>query len=231
MKYFNFANHDQSNTQPETLLTLIDLSPSMDHDDWKPSRKAGAISANKELIKLKQKSHPQDHVGIIGFSSSATLLHPPVCLNKGSGSLKRALKRNVDSLGTNFTSALELAEKHLCGRPSENFFTKALAKIFCEEDTSPKVPTRSNGPQRIIMLTDGEHTHFSSPLKVASRLKNAGVIIDCIGIGGSPADVDEDILKQIASQNPDGSRRYCFIGDQQQLLRKYQTLASHIRPV
>jgi len=175
MKYLNFANHDQSNTQPETLFTLIDLSPSMDDDDWKPSRKAGAISANKELIKLKQKSHPQDCVGIIGFSSSATLLHPPVCLNKGSGSLKRALNRNIDSLGTNFTSALELAERHLCGRSSENFFTKALAKIFCEEDTSPKVPTRSNGSQRIIMLTDGEHTHFSSPLKVASRLKNAEI--------------------------------------------------------
>jgi hypothetical protein len=85
--------------------------------------------------------------------------------------------------------------------------------------------------RRIIMLSDGEHNCGGSPKSVASRLKNAGVIIDCIGIGGSPEDVDEELLKEIASNNPDGSVRYCFIGDQTQLLRKYKTLASHIRPV
>ena len=170
-------------------------------------------------------------MGIIGFSSNATLLHPPICLDKNSGSLEGALRRANGSCGTNFTAALELAESCLCGRPIENFFTKALAKIFCEEDATPKTPTRRNGPQRIIMLTDGEHNARSLPLAAASRLKNAGVVIDCIGIGGSPADVDEKLLKQIASQNPDGSPRYCFIGDQQQLLRKYQTLAHHIRAI
>jgi hypothetical protein len=55
------------------------------------------------------------------------------------------------------------------------------------------------------------------------------VIIDCIGIGGSPKDVDEKLLKEIASRNHDGSIRYCFIGDQQQLLRKYENLAHHIK--
>ena len=81
------------------------------------------------------------------------------------------------------------------------------------------------------MLTDGEYNKGGSPLMVASRLKNAGVIIDCIGIGGSPGDVDEENLKQIASRNANGSIRYCFIGDQQQLLQKYQSLARHIQAV
>ena len=79
------------------------------------------------------------------------------------------------------------------------------------------------------MLTDGEYNQGGSPIPVASRLKKAGVIIDCIGIGGSPGDVDEELLKEIASCNPDGSIRYCFIGDQQELLRKYETLAHHIK--
>jgi len=43
--------------------------------------------------------------------------------------------------------------------------------------------------------------------------------------------VDESRLKKIASCNPDGSIRYCFIGDQQDLIRKYESLAHHIRPV
>ena len=81
------------------------------------------------------------------------------------------------------------------------------------------------------MLTDGEHNGSESPQPVADRLKNAGVVIDCIGIGGTPADVDEQMLKTIASHNPDGTIRYCFIGDQQALIRKYETLARHIRPV
>ena len=86
-------------------------------------------------------------------------------------------------------------------------------------------------PQRIILLTDGEHLGDENPIHIATRLKRAGVIIDCIGIGGSPKDVDEKLLKQIASRNPNGSIRYCFIGDQQKLLRKYQTLAHHIRAI
>ena len=79
------------------------------------------------------------------------------------------------------------------------------------------------------MLTDGEHLGDENPVTIAARLKKAGVIIDCIGIGGSPKDVDEKLLKQIASRNSDGSVRYCFIGDQQELIRKYQSLAQHIR--
>lgn len=84
--------------------------------------------------------------------------------------------------------------------------------------------------KRIILLTDGEHNTGSCPLKVASRLKSAGVVIDCIGIGGSPHDVDEKLLKSIASRNPNGSIRYCFIGDKHLLLKKYESLARHIRP-
>ena len=80
-------------------------------------------------------------------------------------------------------------------------------------------------------MTDGDYNVGGSPLRVAQRLKKAGVTIDCIGIGGSEEEVEEEKLKTIASRNPDGSIRYCFIGDQQQLIRKYESLAHHIRPV
>ena len=234
MKYLDFANNVQSNA-PETLMTLIDLSPSMDYDDWKPTRKAGAITANKELIKIKLKSHPDDRMGIIGFGGDARLLHAPTCISKGFGGLQRALIDPHGSGGTNFTAALKLAESCFLGkvnRPGSNFFTRMLSEIFIEPENHKPQPSRGDSSlKRIIMLTDGEHNTGCSPLTIASNLKDAGVIIDCIGIGGGPADVDENLLKQIASQNPDGSIRYCFIGDQQQLLRKYQSLAQHIRVI
>ena len=235
MKYLDFATRIQSNAAVETLMTLIDLSPSMDSDDWKPTRKAGAITANKELIKNKLKSHPQDRMGIIGFGSNARLLHAPVCISKGVQGLQRALNDPDASGGTNFTAALALAETCFLGkatRPESNFFSRMLSEIFVEPENHKCQPDRDDDSlKRIIMLTDGEHNTGGSPLAIASNLKNTGVIIDCIGIGGSPSDVDENLLKQIASKNPDGSIRYCFIGDQQQLLRKYQSLAQHIRVI
>ena len=235
MKYLDFANRVQSNKTSETLITLIDLSPSMDQDDWKPTRKAGAITANKELIKIKFKTHPQDRMGIIGLGDNSRLLHAPVCVSKGIQGLKSALNNPYRSCGTNFTAALKLAEKcfeEKVNRPSSNFFTEMLSEIFIEPDNNKQQSNRSDSSlKRIIMLTDGEHNGSISPLAIASNLKNAGVIIDCIGIGGCPTDVDEKLLKQIASKKPDGSIRYCFIGDQQQLLRKYQSLAQHIRVI
>jgi len=235
MKYLDFANRIQSNAASETLMTLIDLSPSMDDSDWKPTRKAGAITANKEFIKNKLNSYPEDRMGIIGFGDSARLLHAPVCIRKGFQSLQRALINPDGSGGTNFTAALALAERCFEGkadRSESNFFSRMLSEIFIESEGRKQQSCKDDGSlKRIIMLTDGEHNGSVSPLTIASSLKDAGVIIDCIGIGGSPADVDEKLLKQIASRNQDGSVRYCFIGDQQQLLRKYQSLAQHIRAI
>ncbi len=235
MKYLNFANHAQANGARETLMTLIDLSPSMDDEDWKPSRKAGAIAANKELLKNKFKNRPKDKMGIIGFSGNAKLLHPPVCLSNGIGSLRRSLNEDPVSGGTNFTAALKLARSCFSGNPCKstgNFFLRALSGIFVESNSSShEIPKDRNHLNRIIMLTDGEHNGYGCPEDEAQKLKDAGVIIDCIGIGGTPADVDEKLLKKIASQNPDGSIRYCFIGDKDSLIRKYETLATYIRPV
>jgi len=243
MEYLNLANHVQTGNLPEFLMTLIDLSGSMDSDDWKPSRKAGAIKANKELIRVKAKHHPQDRVGIVGFGTEAELLHEPVCLADELYSLYRALKRLPDMGLTNFTAALELAEACLFGRPVQarkNVGGKGvrgfLSWLLYDQPTQSSQYIKENSPnngcvRRIIFLTDGDYNEGGSPLKVANRLEDAGVVIDCIGIGGSREDVEEEKLKEIASRNTDGSIRYCFIGDQNELIRKYESLAHHIRPV
>ena len=242
MKYLNFANPIKSNSIPEFMVSLVDYSPSMDEDDWKPTRLEGAIKANIQLIKAKAAVHPDDMLGIIGFCDKATILHQPVRLCDGTDSLIGALKDSIGGGGTNFTAALKLAESCLfdnvkrAGKKGRNFVSKMITNFLYESQSSDaedldNYSYTDNYLRRIIMLSDGEHNGGGSPETVASNLKNAGVIIDCIGIGGSPEDVDELLLKKIASRNPDGSIRYCFIGDQQKLLRKYKTLASHIRPV
>ena len=52
---------------------IDDYDRRMEDDDWKPSRRVGAIAANEELIANKLKHHSEDRMGIIGFSGDAEL--------------------------------------------------------------------------------------------------------------------------------------------------------------
>ncbi|RKY04114.1 MAG: hypothetical protein DRP56_10485, partial [Planctomycetota bacterium] len=168
------------------------------------------------------------------FWSKAQTLHPPVQPSRSLRSLKNALDNASGGWGTNFTAALQQAEQCLFNGsqvPSGGFLSKMLIDIFCETGQSGHERTDANSLKRIILLTDGDHNQGGNPLRIANRLKNAGVVIDCIGIGGSSGDVNETLLKQIASQNPDGSARYWFIGDQEKLIKTYETLARHIQVI
>ena len=72
------------------------------------------------------------------------------------------------------------------------------------------------------MLTDG---HGGDPLRTSEELKAAGVIIDVVGIGPTSSDVNEDLLKQLASV-VEGELRYRFIKDHRTLVQHYTQLAN-----
>lgn len=236
MKYLNCANRVQSTEQPELLLTLIDLSGSMHADDIKPNRKEAAIRANNEIVRVKRQCHPNDKIGVIGFQGTSRLLLPPMHPSKIVG-LEKVIDNAQLRGGTDFTEPLQLAYCYFLGKPVADWGNPVADMFFSmfiqsAPEKYPSVKIENDGiVRRIILLTDGQHLGKISPIGIANKLKGIGVTIDCIGIGGSPKDVDEKLLKQIASRNADGSIRYCFIGDQQQLLRKYQTLAHHIRAI
>jgi Mg-chelatase subunit ChlD len=241
MKYLNFANRVVGDILFEILIVIIDLSGSMETKDWKPSRRAGAIKANRKLVEVKLERYPQDRVGIIGFGSHAKVLHEPVELALGAESLNRVLDKLPGMGRTNFTKALELAEACLSGRSKSVTWSPRgkkrmgfLSRLFYDQpvqrsDSIANSVSEDNALKRIIMLTDGDYNEGGSPTNIVRRLQDAGVVIDCIGIA-SRKEVKEEKLKRIASRSPDGSIRYCFVGDQQDLIRKYESLAHHIRP-
>ncbi len=236
MNYVTVAGHINEDGTVEEVLVLNDGSPSMNITDWPPSRKQGAIEANKEFCRIKFETHPNDRVGLIVFGGHAQFIQKPICLKSGIEQLYRAIESIPSINATNFTVALQLAQQYFSGSyvvpAGIRSISRSISKFFYGTETAPCTSQKENNhyQKRIIFLSDGEHIHNSSPLPVATALKNSGVIIDCIGIGGTAANVDEAMLKAIASRNPDGSIRYSFIGDKQQLIKKYQTLASHIRP-
>jgi von Willebrand factor type A domain len=240
MKYINTA-HRVSDQVKEVTYILIDFSGSMYSDDYEPTRKEGAIQANMRLIETKAQLHPNDQMGIIAFEGNAHLIHHPVTVGTGSLSLCQSLRKEIkDYGGTNFTAALKHATSCFFGGKvkdqSPGMLSQFLNNLFLEPSNTdpthtPIKPVNDKVTRRIIMLTDGEHTGSCNPVSVAQRLKTAGVIIECIGIAGTRNNVDEKLLKQIASIDESGDPRYYFIKDTADLIKKYQTMAHHIRPV
>ena len=76
----------------------------------------------------------------------------------------------------------------------------------------------------MVLLSDGHNNTGPDPRPIAHRLKRSAVI-ECIGIGGSPSDVDEELMKDIASAYPDGTKRYRWIGDPERLEEAFIELA------
>ena len=239
MKYLNAATR-VSTERKELIFVLIDFSPSMGADDYQPSRKLGAIEANRRLIEAKAASFPDDQIAIIAFCGEARCLHRPVAAGAHCEQLYRSLQEDASlSGGTDFSAALALAQEGLLGsRPaktSSGWLARMASNIFLESfDPNPPASTLQGGrgvTMRIIMLTDGEHNCDGDPVRIATGLKQAGVIIECIGIAGSHRQVDEAMLKRIVSRDGAGKPRYCFIGDTSNLIRKYKSMANQIRPV
>ena len=238
MNYLNSAQRISKETVELTYI-LIDISSSMDAVDYKPTRKDGAIQANMKLVQTKSKIHPQDYLGIIAFNRSAHLLHGHEPVGKGSQSLCQTLRRNTIGGGsTDFTKALKLAKQCLFQtmvqkKNPTSIFSRFFGDLFLEQEASieylREIPVNEKVTRRIIMLTDGDHNGDGSPVDIATQLKSLGVIIECIGIAGNRNDVNEDLLKQIASIDECGIPRYTFINDTYGLLRKYQSMATHLR--
>jgi len=81
---------------------------------------------------------------------------------------------------------------------------------------------RNRRSPRIVLLTDG-HSTEGDPLTTAAKIKTDGIQLDIIGIGGSPSEVDEKSLRQMASV-VDGEIRYWFIRSVGDLVRRFEFL-------
>jgi len=231
--YMNFAAAPPGEDRTETLILLLDNSGSMESEDWPPSRLAGAIKASEALVDLKVRQYPHDRVGVVAFCGSAQTVHWPTGARTGAKDLKRSLSRLEADSATNITAGLETASQMLVGETNQSSNKGRLVGWLAEllfEPPPVERPADKLSAGRIVLLTDGEHNTGRSPKAAAGRLKAAGVTIDCIGIGGSPDEVDEKLLKAIASVGPNGQPRYAFIADKQDLIRKFQQLGNRLRP-
>lgn len=222
MRYLNFASgtNDARTSRAERLVIAIDASSSMDESDWKPTRLGAAREATAALIERKRRIAPEDEIAIVSYAGAAEIVCHPVPVDSGASRLLRSLRAIRLGGCTNITAGLAASQR--CLKPKKK--GSLIGRLLTESSGS-----RAERCCRILILTDGGHNDGRPPLSLAARLKNDGVSIDCLGIGGSPSDVDEVLLRRIASLQPDGvAPRYAFIGDKSELITKFEQLAAHI---
>lgn len=178
---------------------IIDVSPSMEAKDWKPSRLDAALESAKTFSTRLRKEEPSARVGIVTYHRKAeiviglTKVKDYLCIQKAIDSIRTG---NATNIGAGLTAAMSILESQ-------------------------------KGANQVVLLSDGHNNCGSNPRPIADRLKKHAVI-ECVGIGGSPKDVDEKLLKYIASTRPDGSKRYRWIGDKGELVQHFHDLAGRL---
>ena len=179
-------------------VLVVDASGSMESDDWPPTRLDGAKEASKEFCRRLALEDSDARIAIVAYGCDAETYCPLITARELTR-LEQAIDE-IDSLGsTNMRAGLKQA-----------LYLLSHSQRDCQ----------------VVFLSDGENTGHS-PYPVAAKLREKAVI-NCVGIGGSPSDVDEGLMKKVASEYPDGSKRYRWIGDRERLVKHFQNLAGRI---
>ncbi len=196
------VNPDNKTVRPHhdstsiNAVLVIDASPSMLETDWPPSRLEAAQKAALQYAQRLHMESPTAHVGVVAYGSRAWTV-AKLTANHHSSRLADQIQDIPTDSGTNITAGLKQAESLL---------------------------RRVTGRSQVVLLTDGGHNYGPKPNRIASRLRSVSTL-ETVGIGGSPADVDETLLNEIASARPDGSKRYRWIGDGEELIKHFECLA------
>jgi Ca-activated chloride channel homolog len=192
------------------VVLVIDVSGSMQATDVAPTRLDAAKSAASTLV---DQLPGEDRIGLVSFSSTATLRQP---LTTDRGAVKAAIASLQPSGGTALGTALLLA----------------LSQLDPGSRTASGARPR---PAMIVVLTDGVSNQGVDPLSVIPQVVAAKVKVQTIGIGlrdGSAivggervGGVDESTLNAIASAT---GGKYYYAQAAGELQTIYSTLASQV---
>ncbi len=180
-------------------VSVVDVSGSMEECDYPPCRLAGAKKANIEFVNELAGINPGGNVAIVEYSVRARVVCDPVPAGTGKNALVKGIKGLRTHSSTNTAAGLRVARNLICA---------------CSGVNNP----------RVLLLTDGHSNMGGSPVKEAKLLKEKGIQLDIIGIGGSPAEVNEPELRKMASVVR-GETRYWFIDSVPALIEKFKNLA------
>jgi Mg-chelatase subunit ChlD len=174
----------------EVLIFILDRSNSMDEYCGSISKLRAAQNAILATLKTRLRQGFSDLTSLIIFNDHAEV---PLLLSQVADS-QALITKAVQSVhidgGTDINSGLLFLSDHL--------------QVY-----------RHGRPIHAIVFSDGQG-HTGSPLETAARLKGQSVILETVGVGHTPMDIDEPLLKNIASI-VNGKVLYRFVRDSREM--------------
>jgi len=193
---------EMPSARPLCVVFCLDKSGSMADDDIQPNRFEAAIRAAEAYSAARRQMGAPDLVAAVVFDDAGTIISRLIPIQDATRCVIAPLRRVDTGGGTDIASGLVDAEACLSASPS----------------THDRV---------LVVLSDG---HGGEPYQVAHRIKRNGTIINCIGVGRTPCDVDEDCLKLVCSK-VGGALRYRFITNATDLTAHFESLATGLSRV
>jgi Mg-chelatase subunit ChlD len=184
--------------QREQVAIVNDVSGSME-EEYDPgiTKLQASIRASVNLVLGKFQTDPQDEIGLVVFNSVAEVIEDFHPVGTYKARMIYALQSLKPEDGTDINEGLKAAQ---------GMFDWSLHGVV----------------RRVVLLTDGQG---GDPLDTARELKARGVVVDVVGVGDKSDNVDEVLLKKVAS-TVGGVLRYRFIKDQKTLVAHYTQLAN-----
>ncbi len=178
---------------PDTsFVIIVDRSGSMAEPCGTVTRLDAAKEAVASLLDSRIRCNTNDRVTLLTFNTWAEIRIPFAWVSQARHLLEPVLRGVHAHGGTDLRAPLLTVQQLLAGR---------------------NLP-----PTHLIVMTDG---HGGDPRATATVLKEQGVVIETIGIGNTHDDVDEQLLKRVASIH-EGHILYRFIHDRGELVEYFQ---------
>jgi len=169
---------------------ILDRSPSM---EWLQQGRRKMDIAIESAVRTAASLYRQDpciEVFVIQFDGGADIVVPPTPLNQDYDGIVTKIQGITIGCNTDQGAGMGLGEQVIMPLVKEG---RASANI--------------------VFMTDG---NGGNPLPAANRLKAAGVVIGVTGFGTDPGDVNETLLRQVASESG-GQPLYQFASSQSKL--------------
>lgn len=176
----------------ENLIVILDRSGSMAEPCGNATRLDAAQDATIDCLDARQELSADDAVMVIAFADRASVVLPLTLCRGHRDRIDSAIRSIRARGGTNIKKPLEVVLKLLT--------------------------TERN--VHIVLLSDGHGS--DDPTLVAGKIKGNGAIIETVGVGNDPTEVDEPTLKKIASVL-DGKVLYRFIRDAHEMRQYFRT--------
>ncbi|MCC7369177.1 MAG: VWA domain-containing protein [Chloroflexi bacterium] len=215
-----------------SIVLVLDVSGSMAASDLKPTRIEAARQAALSFI---QALPANTKVGLVSFSNRAQVVAP---LTRDHTAVLAALRTLQAEGGTAIGDGLALGLEVLRRGQTEGAGGQQPgAQSGSQQAGSQAGNAAANEPLvgTVILLSDGATSAGQPPAQAASRAAQAGVTVHTVGMGqrnsnvrvrgGTPADLDERSLQEIARTT---GGEYFYAAQSADLERIYSSISTQV---